>query len=62
MITKTVEPIISAPFIDQEGLDKVIGVSVEYRVFGIRVYRKTIHSPAKYGEKNWRSDIYMCKV
>ena len=41
MITKTIRPII--------GKDTVVGTRVEYRVFGILVYEKTLYMPNKYG-------------
>jgi hypothetical protein len=55
MFTKTIEPII-------EGLTsntpKVIGSRIEYRLFGLLLYLKTIHTPAKYGITEWGEWYY----
>lgn len=45
MITKTINPII-----DATGTARiVVGTRVEYRLFGLLIYRKTMFTPEKYG-------------
>jgi hypothetical protein len=43
MITKTINPIISA--------SDVIGTIIEFRIFGILFYKKTLKTPTAYGFK-----------
>lgn len=48
MITKTVEPILS-DCASLAGGNAVIGTKVEYRLFGILLYKKVLYTPNKYG-------------
>lgn len=52
MITKTTEPIISG-YANLAGNNVVIGTKVEYRLFGILLYKKILYTPNKYGLKCW---------
>ncbi len=45
-ITPIIEEINSSP--------DVIGTRIEYRLFGLLLYRKTMYTPAKYGCKEWQ--------
>lgn len=45
MITKTINPIIDANIVPRI----VIGTRIEYRLFGLLIYRKTMFTPEKYG-------------
>jgi hypothetical protein len=52
MLTKTTTPIMSCKngaSESQKGVNSVIGTEVEYRIFGILLYRKTMYTPVKYG-------------
>lgn len=58
MFTKTTTPILK----DNDGSSRaqaqdwqlaVIGTKVEYRFFGILLYKKVLYSPAKYGLVNY---------
>lgn len=48
MMTKTIEPIISG-CANLVGNNPVIGTKVEYRLFGILLYKKLFYNPSKYG-------------
>lgn len=43
MITKTTTPIV------ENTAGRVIGTKVEYRLFGILLYKKVLLTPLKYG-------------
>lgn len=51
MITKTTEPILSNNA--NMARTEVIGTKVEYRLFGILLYKKECFTPNKYGLVNW---------
>lgn len=51
MITKTIEPIINLTN------ESVIGTDIQYRIFGLLIYRKTMYSPEKYGIKEYDYSI-----
>lgn len=54
MITKKIEPILQTMRACDTSQDpEVIGTQVEYRIFGLLFYRKTMHTPAAYGIKVW---------
>lgn len=46
MITKTVEPIMDSYAMVR---GTVVGTKVEYRVFGILLYKKILHTPFMHG-------------
>lgn len=52
MVTKRIKPIIEN--------EKVVGTEVEYRMFGILLYKKIGFNPNKYGLKYW--DTYMTNL
>lgn len=52
MLVKTIEPIIES-CASLASCDNVIGTKVEYRLFGILLYKKLFFTPGKYGIKNW---------
>lgn len=52
MMTKTIEPIISG-CANLAGNNPVIGTKVEYRLFGILLYKKLFYNPSKYGLECW---------
>ncbi|SFL09310.1 hypothetical protein SAMN05216357_11295 [Porphyromonadaceae bacterium KH3CP3RA] len=47
MITKVTQPVIETI----NGEKKVTGFTIEYRLFGILLYKKESHSIDKYGTK-----------
>ena len=49
MISKFIKPLIDP---DPNGMG-VVGTRVEYRLFGILIYRKVMHSPSYYGITEW---------
>ena len=49
MITKTTTPII----LSEGGKQRVTGTRIEYRVFGLLIYRKILYLPNKYGIDSW---------
>ena len=55
MMTKKTEPIIG----NEEGTGNsiVIGTQVEYRLFGILLYKKTVLSPEAFGIKEYNYQI-----
>lgn len=59
MFTKTVKPVVSKNANDSSGakaqteLPKVVGTIVEYRFFGLLLYRKSIVTPAAYDLKEY---------
>lgn len=59
MITKTTKPILS-DVMTQTGNCTVIGTKVEYRFFGILLYKKILYNPGKYGLKHW--DHYQTSI
>ncbi len=50
MFRKTVMPIMEE-ITDRSGqkATMVVGTQIEYRLFGLPLYRKTLHTPLKYG-------------
>lgn len=52
MLTKTTDPIMS-DCTNLAGNNAVIGTKVEYRLFGILLYKKILHTPNKYGVVHW---------
>lgn len=52
MLVKTVEPIIDS-CTPLASCDSIIGTKVEYRLFGILLYKKLFFTPNKYGIKYW---------
>jgi len=54
MFTKRIEPII----VNGVGLigKQVTGTKVDYRFFGILIYRKTMLNPSYYGLTEWSFD------
>lgn len=53
MITKKTTPIIE----QVNGYSAVVGTKVEYRLFGILLYRKVLYLPNKYGVKEYDYQI-----
>lgn len=51
MFTKTIEPIL-AKSTDITNM-VVVGTKVEYRFWGILLYKKLLFTPNKYGVKHW---------
>lgn len=49
MITKTTTPII----LSEGGEQRVTGIRIEYRVFGLWVCRKVLYLPSHYGLETW---------
>lgn len=49
MIKKTVEPIIE----EIDGTKMCVGTRIEYRVFGLLIYRNVVSLPNRYGLKTW---------
>ncbi len=58
MIKKVTIPIIEE--IDGYAVPIVVGTKVEYRIFGILLYRKTFFLPVRYGVNNW--DDYQIRI
>jgi len=46
MLKKKVCPIIDRT--EEIEKKKIVGLSVEYRLFGLLIYKKTIYTPARY--------------
>lgn len=59
MLTKMIEPILSANAAQASG-STVIGTKVEYRLFGILLYKKVLYTPNKYGLTYW--DCYQTVI
>lgn len=49
MFTKEITPIISSA----QGGPGVVGTLVEYKLFGILLYRKRMYNPSYYGLTEW---------
>lgn len=47
MIKKKVSPIIARD--DENSKGKIVGINVEYRLFGLVVYSKVLYTPYRYG-------------
>ena len=56
MITKTIEPIITSTNTGSA----VVGTTIEYRFLGILFYKKILHTPAKYGIKEY--DLFQISI
>ncbi len=52
MFTKEITPIISSA----QGDPGVVGTLVEYKLFGILLYRKRMYNPSYYGLTEWDYD------
>lgn len=57
MLTKTITPIIRKTPVLESGntiyIETVAGTLVEYRLFGVLLYKKQLFTPACYGIKSW---------
>lgn len=49
MIKQTVEPILE----EVDGKKMCVGTRIEYKVFGLLIYRKVVSLPNRYGVKTW---------
>lgn len=54
MIKKKVSPIIARD--DENAKGKIVGMNVEYRLFGLVVYSKVLYTPDRYDKVSWRND------
>lgn len=57
MIKKVTTPIIEKSVV--YSILTVVGTKVEYRIFGILLYKKILYLPLKYGVKEY-NDYYIC--
>lgn len=57
MLTKTITPILeNTPVLRNEStiyIKNVVGTLIEYRLFGILLYKKQLFTPKYYGIKSW---------
>lgn len=54
MIKKKVSPIIARD--DENTKGKIVGMNVEYRLFGLVLYSKVLYTPDRYDKVSWRND------
>ncbi|MCM1031829.1 MAG: hypothetical protein NC410_10380 [Oscillibacter sp.] len=64
MLTKTITPILrKKPVLKGDNtiyVETIVGTLVEYRLFGILLYKKRLFTPAYYGMTNW--DDYQFRI
>ncbi|MFT4223280.1 hypothetical protein [Dysgonomonas sp.] len=54
MIKKKVSPIIARDDASQKG--KIVGMNIEYRLFGLVIYSKVLYTPDRYNKVSWRNN------
>lgn len=54
MIKKKVSPIIARD--DDNAKGCIVGMNVEYRLFGWMIYSKVLYTPDRYDKVAWRND------
>lgn len=54
MIKKKVSPIIARD--DEKSKGRIVGMNVEYRLFGWVIYSKVLYTPDRYDNVFWKHD------